>query len=305
MPKLKRKKPSYQDKRAYAGYIFILPWILGFLIFFLKPLIQSLMFSLQDVKMAPDGFTATFVGLENYNYMLFRDPNFVRHLYETLMNVVTQVPVITMFSLFIAVILNQKFRGRGVMRAIFFLPVIVTSGVVLVLLKDEVFSTTLNVTQNVYLFKTTGLAEVLVQAGVSGPIAGFFSNLINQIFSLTWKSGLQILLFLSGLQTVPPSSYEAAKMEGASGWDMFWKISIPMISPMIVLNIVYSIIDTFTEYGTEWTGNTVMSSIYRTGFKDLLFGYSSAMAWIYFALIGLVLGLVYRFIGKKVFYMVD
>jgi ABC-type sugar transport system permease subunit len=302
---LKRKKLSYRDKRAFAGYIFILPWILGFLIFFLKPLIQSLLFSVQDVKMAPDGFTATFVGLENYKYMLFKDPNFVRHLSDTLRNVIVQVPVITMFSLFIAVILNQKFRGRGLMRAIFFLPVIVTSGVVLVLLKDEVFSTTLNVTQNVYLFKTTGLQEILVQAGVNSSIAGFFTNLINQIFSLTWKSGIQILLFLSGLQTVPPSSYEAAKIEGASGWDIFWKISIPMISPMIILNIVYSIIDTFTEYGTEWTGNTVMSSIYRTGFKDLLFGYSSAMAWIYFALIGLVLGLVYTFIGKKVFYMTE
>src|SRR5690606_38543849 len=124
---------SYERKKAWAGYVFILPWIIGFIAFFAKPVIQSILFSLQDVKMAPGGFTATFVGFDNYSYMLFRDPLFVRQLIQSLENVLYEVPIVIMFSLFIAVILNQSFRGRTFMRAIFFLPVIVTSGVVIVL----------------------------------------------------------------------------------------------------------------------------------------------------------------------------
>lgn len=296
---------TYEKKKALAGYVFILPWIVGFTAFFAKPVIQSILFSLQDVKMAPGGFTASFVGFDNYHYMLFKDPLFVRQLYQSLENVLYEVPIIIMFSLFIAVILNQSFRGRTFMRAIFFLPVIVTSGVVIVLLKDQVFSNSFSLTSNVYLFRTTGFQDILVQAGVHQTIVNYFTDVINRIFSLTWKSGVQILLFLAALKAISPSIYEASKMEGASGWDTFWKITLPMVSPVILLNIVYTIIDTFTEYGTEWTGNTVMSAIYRTGFIDLLFGYSAAMAWMYFVLIGLLLAAVYLTIGRKVFYMAE
>ncbi|REE56447.1 ABC-type sugar transport system permease subunit [Paenibacillus taihuensis] len=298
-------KFSLEDRRSWAGYVFILPWILGFLAFFARPLVQSFLFSIQDVKMADGGFTASFVGFDNYNYMLFKDPTFVRSLYTTAVDVLYEVPIITMFSLFIAVILNQKFRGRTFMRAVFFLPVIIASGVVIVLLKGQVFSNSFSTASNVYLFKMTGLQDLLREAGVSNGIVNYFTSTVNRIFSLTWKSGVQILLFLAGLQTISSSLYEASKMEGASGWDTFWKITLPMISPMIMLNIVYTLIDTFTEYGTENTGNTVMNAIYRTGFIDLLFGYSAAMAWIYFALIGAALALVYFIIGRKIFYAVD
>lgn len=298
-------KISYERKRSLVGYVFILPWILGFLIFFAKPFIQSFIFTFQDVKMTAKGFSATYIGLQNYIFALLKDPILVQYISRSLVDVAYGVVIITVYSLFIAVVLNQSFKGRTFYRAVFFLPVIITAGVVLVMLKDEVFSTTFNTTQNVYLFKSTGVRDILIQAGVNYKIVGIFTDVINRIFALSWKSGIQILLFLGGLQTIPPTSYEASKMEGASGWATFWKITIPTISPIIILNIVYTIIDTFTEYGTEYSGNVVMSLIYRTGFIDFLYAYSATQAWIYFAVIAAVLGIAYFLVGKRVFYMVD
>ncbi|MBP8989255.1 MAG: sugar ABC transporter permease [Clostridia bacterium] len=303
-----RKRLSYQKKKQRYGYVFILPWIIGFLMFFARPVIESIYFSFSQVRMTDQGtFTATYVGFRNYLYLLLEDPNYLRRLTTTLTDLAYEVPIILVYSLFIAVILSQPFRGRTFFRAVFFLPVIVASGVVMLILKNEVFSGggLGGAAQNVYLFQSSGLEDILRQANIPNNIVSFLTDIVNRIFTLTWKSGVQILLFLASLQNIPESHYEAAKIEGSSAWDTFWKITIPTISPIILLNIVYTLIDTFVEYGTEHSGNQMMHMIYQTAFQELLWHLSAAQAWFYFLIIGLILAIVYRIIGRRVFYLAD
>lgn len=303
-----RKRLSYQKKKQRYGYVFILPWIIGFLMFFARPVIESIYFSFSQVRMTDQGtFTATYVGFRNYLYLLLEDPNYLRRLTTTLTDLAYEVPIILVYSLFIAVILSLPFRGRTFFRAVFFLPVIVASGVVMLILKNEVFSGggLGGAAQNVYLFQSSGLEDILRQANIPNNIVSFLTDIVNRIFTLTWKSGVQILLFLASLQNIPESHYEAAKIEGSSAWDTFWKITIPTISPIILLNIVYTLIDTFVEYGTEHSGNQMMNMIYQTAFQELLWHLSAAQAWFYFLIIGLILAIVYRIIGRRVFYLAD
>lgn len=298
---------SYERQKSIVGVLFISPWILGFLLFFAKPVIQSAVFSFQRLQITKNGLQATFINLDNYIHIFVKDPTYVRYVTTAVANVLYEVPIIILFSLFIAVLLNQKFRGRVLARAVFFMPVIISSGVVVVLLKSNIFGSALSGGQNVYMFKSSGLQDILLSTAIDPRIVSYFTDVVNKIFDITWRSGIQILMFLAGLQTIPSSFYEASNLEGATGWDSFWKITIPMISPMIILNVVYSIIDTFTQYGDtgSQTGNLVMRTIYNSAFSDFNFGYSSAQAWVYFTVIAAILAVTYMVIGKKIFYMTD
>lgn len=297
---MSKKRLSYERKKSMAGFVFILPWVIGFLMFFLVPFLESLIYSFHQLDMTPSGFELTWVGLDNYQYNLMRDANFVRLLVEVLGSVLYQVPLITFFSIFIAMLLNREMRGRAIFRSIFFLPVIVASGVVLVFLKEDIFGQSMNASQNVYMFQSTGFSGLLTQMGLPYTLVETLSGFIDQIYSLTWQSGVQILLFLAGLQTIPASYKEAAHLEGATEWDIFWHITIPLISPIILLNIIYSIIDTFTAFD-----NQVMQYIYATGFVDINYGSSSAQSWVFFLLVSLILGIVYRLMGRRVQYTVN
>jgi ABC-type sugar transport system permease subunit len=293
------RRVPYEVRRQRTGYVFILPWILGFIFFFLNPLVESIRFSFSNVKASPTGFAVEYVGFANYAFMLLKDASFPQYLWTATVNMAVEVPIITMFSLFIAIILNQNFRGRTVYRAIYFMPVILTSGVVFTMLSGVMGSQSLSATQNAY-FQSTGLMNVLLEGNVPAALVNWITNVVDRIFSLTLKSGVQILLFISGLQKIPASSYEACRIEGATNWDSFWKITFPLIMPMMMLNIVYSIIDSFTAYGTEQAGNVVMAYIYRTGFgKNMMFGYSSAMSWIYFIIIIIFLLIGQLLVGRK------
>lgn len=295
------KKAPYEVRRHRVGYIFILPWILGFLFFFLTPLAESLKFSLSEVKASPTGFDVQSVGFANYIFLIMRDPNFLPRLWQSVQNMLYEVPIITMFSLFMALMLNQKFKGRTVYRAIYFLPVIITSGVVFTMISGTIGGAALGGgAQNAYMFQSSGLRTFLIQGNVPLGVIDFITGVVDRIFSLTLKSGVQILLFLSGLQKIPESSYEACRIEGANAWNAFWKITFPLIMPITMLNIVYTIIDSFTAYGTEYTGNVMMSYIYRTGFgRNMNFGLAAAMSWIYFVVIIVFLLIAYWLVGKR------
>lgn len=159
----------------------------------------------------------------------------------------------------------------------------------------------LSSTQNAYMFQSTGLQEILLQGGLKASVVAQITGVVDRIFSMFTKSGVQILLFLSGLQKIPADSYEAAQIEGAGKWDIFWKITVPRISPIIFLNIVYSIIDSFTSYGSSTGGNPMMLAIQTMGFgKTMKFGLSAAMAWIYFIVIAIILLLSYVIVGRQV-----
>lgn len=297
---MSKKKMSFRQRRAWTGRLFILPWFIGILLFFAVPLMKSIWYSFQDMNFGNGGhLELDFIGLDNFVYAFTKDPDFVTVLMQTVGNIVYQVPVIILFSLFVAIILNQEFHGRVLARAIFFLPVIVTSGVIISILNQDSYSNMISQgnASSAFMFQSSGLQQMMIDNKVPEAIVNYMTNIINNIFNLTWKSGVQILLFLAGLKTISPQLYEAAKVEGATGWESFWKITFPMISPMILANTIYTIIDSFTDYS-----NYIIQMINNAAFQQLRYGYSSAIAWIYFIVVLVILGIVSLLIGRKVFY---
>jgi ABC-type sugar transport system permease subunit len=291
----------YTKKKELYGFLFVLPWILGFILFFAKPLFTSLVFSFQNMEMTPEGLRGVFIGWDNFEYALFKDPAFIREAVNSFINMLYGVPLILVYSLFVAVLLKNKFRGRGFMRAVSFLPVIIASGVLMQILKEDVFSQGMRGgAESVYLFTGAGINGILQELGLGAQLIEIFNNVIARIFDLTWRSGVQVLLFLAGLHAIPGFLYEASSIEGARPWEQFWKITLPMLTPMMLLNIVYTIIDTFTDYG-----NSVILMIYNTAFSQVRFGYSSALAWLYCVLIAVFLGAVYLLLKKRIVYMQD
>ena len=297
--KFKRSINSYDGQKALWGFIFVLPWLLGFVFFFLTPLITSLQYSFSKVEASSSGIKTTFVGMSNYIDALLVNPNFNRELVESIMDIVIDVPLILIFSLFVAVILNQDFFGRGIARSIFFLPVILASGVI-VGLEAESLVQEIN-QQNAAMggisnaLRAFELERIMIGAGVNETIVLYLTGAVSRIYEIVSLSGVQILIFLAAIQGISPSVYEAAKMEGATGYEAFWKITLPMVSPLILVNLIYTIIDSFSR-------SPVTDLIMSTGFDNFNFGLSSAMAWIYFISIMLILGISSYLISKKVFY---
>lgn len=289
---------SYPRKQAWAGRLFILPWFLGFCFIFVRSLIMSFIYSFSEITIGDNGFITKFVGLKNYIFAFKSDPNYTKTLVNTILTMIYQVPLILIFSLVIACILNQKFRGRVVARAIFFLPVIIATGQIISIMRGDIFSQQLTSGERTsQLFTVAGIQNILLDTGLSQTIANTIIKSINNIFDVAWKSGIQILLFLAGLQTVPRYLYEVCEIEGATAWEAFWKITFPMMSPILVLNLIYTIIDNFTDYS-----NAVirMSSDLS---KQMKFEYSATVICIYFLVIFVVLGIVSLITRKKVFYI--
>ena len=298
--KKKRKHGGLLRRQQRNGWLFVLPWIVGFVIFFLKPLVQSLWFSFNDVTMGNSGMETAFVGLGNYKYLLIQDSSFLTNLWTVTLSMLQQVAICTVLSLFIAVVLVQKFRGRTLYRAIFFLPIIMTSGVVYSMVGSVVGSAGLSGSGNAYMYSSVSLTTLMLQGGIGKSVVDFLTRAIDSIFAMTTNCGVPILLYISGLQKIPESAYEAARIEGAGSWDIFWKITIPKIMPIIFLNIVYIIVDASTAYGSSSGGNVMMAAIQTMGFgKTMKFGMSYAMAWMYFLVVALFLALAYLLIGKR------
>lgn len=300
MVRFNKKRAKLLQKQHRAGYLFVLPWIVGFLIFFLKPLVESFWYSFNDVTMSSDGLTASYVGLGNYQYLLLQDSSFLTNLGTVISSMLQQVLICTVLSLFIAVVLVQKFRGRTIYRAILFLPIIMTSGVVYSMVGSVVGSAGLSGTGNAYMYSSSSLATLMVQGGISKDTVSMITGFVDSIFKMIPNCGVPILLYISGLQKIPESYYEAARIEGANAWDIFWRITIPKIAPVIFLNLVYVIVDATTAYGGTSGGNVMMAAIQTMGFgKTMKFGMSSAMAWMYFLFTAFFLLLAYLILGRK------
>jgi ABC-type sugar transport system permease subunit len=289
----------YTKKKQLFGFLFVLPWIIGFILFFAKPLVISFLYSFQNVKVTPNGLKGSYIGWENYHYALFVDPDFIRQCIDSFVNIIYSVPLILVYSLFVAVLLKDQFFGRGFMRAIAFLPVIIASGVLMEILKEDVFSQGMRGGgQSVYLTSGSGITGMLRELGFSQGLITIFNYVITRIFDLTWRSGVQVLLFIAGLYTIPGYLYEASGLEGARPWEQFWKITFPLLTPIILLNTVYTVIDSFTDYG-----NSVILTIYETAFQQVRFGYSSALSWIYLLCVAVILSIVYFFIKRRITYL--
>ncbi len=290
---------SYERRKSLSGFLYTLPWLIGTVYFFLIPLASSLLYSFNKLTIEPNKLLMSFQGMRYYEQALSKD--YIRMLVESIGGLLYQAPTILIFSLFIAVILNQKFIGRTLFRGVFFLPLIIATGVVLGIMNgDVVASAMMNGQTNSALFDTVSVKTLLLDVGMPYELVDALYTIINGIFELTWKSGIQILLFLAGLQTIPSSVYEACKIEGSTGWETFWKITFPMISPVIMLNLIYTIIDNFTDSAS----NQVMITINRLSQQQNL-ELSAAMSWIYFVIVFLLILVVYALVNRKVYYAND
>ena len=297
---LTRRPLSMRKKRAITGYLFILPFLIGFFAFVAGPLITSLRMSFSSVSLdSASGFTLKYIGIGNYLKALTIDKDFNRLLWESVKSLLVDVPCIILFSLIIAVLLNRRFPGRSAVRAIFFMPVILASGVVLGMEKSN---TLLNGVQELQKSAsdttiTTALQNLLLGAMGQNAFVDIILNIINHLYEIVISSSIQTVIFLSALQTINPSIYEAAEMEGCSQWECFWKITIPMVSPMILVNWIYTIVDRFVR-----ADNQVMQKILDTMNITLDYGFSSAMAWIYCIAMLALIGISTLIISRMVYY---
>jgi ABC-type sugar transport system permease subunit len=292
--KRERKPLSLERKIQRTGFYFLLPWLFGVITLFLVPFIQTVTWSFMNSDQS------AWEGLGNYNYALLEHTrghlSFTRNLWEVIPQTLLNTIIILVFSFFIALILNQKFRGRAVARALFFLPVIVASSIVINIIQGDVFTSRMMSSDNASMFQTGQIRALLFQI-MPPDVAMVITDALSNIFDLVWKSGIQIILFLSGLQAIPATYYEVSSIEGANAWDNFWKITAPMVTPSILLVTVYSIIDSFTD-----NTNRLMMDIETEVRNKLEYGYASAMSIIFFIVIGVILLFIFWLSRRMVFY---
>ena len=298
--KIKTRRPASLEKRkARAGYVFVLPFILGVVLIYLPILIDSLWFSFYDAQSPGGGQTVyVFKGLEYYKYAFTGSPDFVTKLLAGLQQLIFEVPAIIIFSLFIAVVLNQKMLGRAAFRAIFFVPVIIATGLMDSINGSDIASSQMSGGINDGsgsggIINAMQVEELFREMAIGGELVNYVVNLVNNIYNIINYSGVQMLIFLAGLQSISDSIYEACRIDGATGWETFWKITFPMISPMILVNAVYTIIDSFTR-----SSNITMSFI-KNVTDD---GQQSAMYWIYFISVILIIAAVAGVASTFIFY---
>ena len=279
--RIRIKRGPLEKREARAGVMFVLPWIIGAAVFLVYPLLMSFWYSLNNIRLTSEGMKFTFLSQGNFTQILLSDPDFLPELVDYLLSTVISVPVIVVFAMMIALMLNEKIKGKSFFRLIFFLPVIIVSGPILNSLTEQNASTISVIdTQAV-----TGAISAFLPKVIATPIAGLFSNMV----TILWYSGVPILIFLSALQKIDRSQYEAAYVDGASGWEMFWKITLPSLKPMILLNCIYTIVFVSSNDQNRLIG--LIKSAMFSGTSEKGYGYASAMAWLYSLVVLLLVGL--------------
>ena len=305
--KKKKRGASLDVRKARAGWWFVLPFVLGFLIIYLPIVFDSIKYSFHEIRiLTGGGFKLEWVGLQNYSDALFVDPSFVQTLTTGIRQLIIDIPAIVIFALFVAILLNGKVAGRAAFRAIFFIPVLLTTGLIADIDNANILMDSMESSEIDTGAGTSTVSEIVsvmdVQALFSNMMIGtelveYVVGLVNNIFNIINRSGVQMLIFLSGLQSISPSIYESCSIDGASGWETFWKITLPMVSPMILVNTVYTVIDSFTS-----SSNTVMSYISRVYQQANGQVLSSAMSWMYFIIVMLIIAVVAGILSAFVFY---
>lgn len=270
-----------QRRNIFEAYTFMMPFIIGVALFLAFPLFISLKLSFGHI-ISIRGFKIEWSGIEHYINAFVMDTDFVPRFLLVLRDTLIHVPLIIIFSLILAIVLNQKIRFRGFFRVVMFLPFLLGSGYIMTLLKSEGITTSALSLTDSPLFPTAFLNYM--GDTVQKLINGFFEIIV----SILWSSGVQILLFLSGLQGVSSSLYESAHVDGANSVEVFFKITVPLMKPIILLNIIYTIVNQFTA-----ADNLILEYIEQVGFWNYQWENASAMAWIYFAFILCLIGLVF------------
>jgi len=280
------KRLKAKTKRALVGYLFFSPWIIGFLLFTAYPFFYSLYLSFFKVRFTVSGVESTFVGFEFYKYAFRGDLTFPINFTNTITNIILSTPLIVIFALIVAILLNNKIKFRAFFRLLYFLPVVIISGPVVSELVENNAARIVDPGKYfIYQFFTT------LPDRVSFPFLYMFDNLV----LILWFSGVQILFFLAGLQKISSSIYEAAKIDGANSWIIFWKITLPLIRPFILINTIYTIVDL-----ASFANNSVNTSITQHMFDiDRPYSYSAALSWIYFVAVMAIIGVAFLILRKK------
>lgn len=284
---MKRRNQGITKLKSRYGLLFVTPWLIGFVLFFAMPAVQSILYSFSDVQLTGEGLQIGLVGLKHYRYALLENPNYVTNMWSSVGTILYSLPFILLISLVLALILNQKFRGRLFFRALFFLPVIISTGIVLNLMflttgSDMTgASASESLTGNMF-----SVADVISVLNLPAVISDYVEQVINSIFDLIWSSGIQIVLFIAGLQAIPASLYEASRVEGATKWEEFWFITFPMLSQVTLLVALFTMVEQLTS-----SRNALVSQLFQL-MKAGLYDETSAVLWAYFVIVGAVMGLV-------------
>lgn len=307
--KEKRRTRSLDVQKSRMGWLFIGPFLIGFLLIYLPMIVESIQFSFSEIEIqAGGGYKLVNVGWENYSYALLKDPSFVTTLGGSLLDLLFDVPAIVIFSLFMAVLLNQKMRGRAIFRAIFFIPVIVSTGIIesidlqnsMIQNMEQISSGESDMegsSSGAEILSAMDINRLFSGMQIGGGVVTYVVTLVNDVYNIVNKSGVQMLIFLAGLQSISPAIYESCHIDGASSWETFWKITFPMISPMILVNAIYTVIDSFTSQS-----NSIMSyisTVYEGQNGTVI---ATAMSWIYFLIVILALAVVAGILSAYVFY---
>ena len=311
MTKSKRKKGSWyyrmslSQKRGMWGFIFLLPWMTGFLLFFLGPLIESVRYSFSDVDVQLGVIETTWLGIDNYVHALTVDPHFNQFMLTLAFPALAIVAIVVIFSLLAAMLINGNYPGRSVARTIFFIPIIIGAQLALQeMIGGDVVTEAIASDINFGGFGGGIFLETLRATGLPAELTGFVDRAIEGIFEVLSQSGVPVLIFLAGLQAIPPSLYEVAHIEGSTRYEAFWKVTLPMISPMVLLSTVYTIIELFSRHSRliNLEYQTFLWYIDAIGFTQGNYGVASAMVNMYVLASVVIIGIVTLLMSRKVFY---
>ena len=282
-PKKIKKHKGIESLKSTYGRLFCLHWEIGLLLFFVMPLFQSFYYAFCDVSFMGGEYHFVYSGLKNYRYILRENPTYVNNVSGSFLSMPGELVVIVIVSLILALLLNQKFRGRLFFRGLYFLPVIIASGVVIELLfrttSSELSSSGVS---DSFAANMLSVEDIMSWLSLPTKVGEFFTGLLNDIFNLIWNCGIQIVLFISGMQSIADSLYEVSKVEGATKWEEFWFITLPMLSRTLVLVVIFTIVELVTS-----KTNAVMTQAYNLmRGAATSYGPASAMLWFYFMIVG-------------------
>lgn len=283
----KKKYQGIETLKAKYGFRFCIIWIIGIVLFFLYPLLQSIIYTFSKVTLVVGGMETKFVGLANFKEVLFVDGSYTNNLGKSLSVFLYSFPLIMVLSIILAILLNQSFKGRIFFRALYFLPVIIAGGAIMGIISEvSGYALMSSGTDSSVKESMISVSTIIDWLGLNASLSNYVSNIVSKIMNLVWSCGVQIILYISGMQAIPELLYEVAKVEGATKWEEFWFITFPMLARVTVLVGVYTMIDIITS-----NSDIVMSQALAASQRQA-YGEATAMIWIYFAIVGGMVGLL-------------
>lgn len=289
---------TLEQRRESMGYAFILPWVIGVSLFFIYPMAQSLVFLFNKVEILAGDMLLQYVGMDNIYQVFMVDEMNLRLMVENVGSTFLNAVLVVLFSLIVAILINKPFRGRGICRALLALPILVSSSVLMQMFEEDLFRLSVESGAQASVFSGQIIENLLVKMGFSWEMVWDFTDIVARIMDLIWQSGIQILLFVAGMQAIPSSYMEVCQIEGATPWQSFWRVTFPLISPFLQLNFIFAVIDSFTLYS-----NPVIVKI-NEYFQSLEYSYGMALSIAYFIGILLLLGIIMKLMTRYL-YQVD